>query len=140
MDTLIVAGKLESLSEVAEYIKAIAAKANLDKKRMYKLRLAVDEIATNIISYNPENSQQDEFIKLTSTIENGQLIVSIEDKGIYFDPLEKISYEIENIDKPVEEKPIGKLGIYLAIDGVDEFSYERKNDKNYNTLIVSIDT
>lgn len=139
MDTLTVAGKLESLSEIAEYIKAIAQKANLDKKQMYKLRLAVDEIATNIISYNPDFAD-DEFMRIMSHIDNGKLFVCIEDKGIYFDPYEKINIERENIDKPMEEKPIGNLGIYLAVDGVDEFIYERKNHKNYNTFIVNIES
>jgi len=138
MDTLTVAGKLESLNEIADYIKAIAAKANLEKKQMYKLRLAVDEIATNIISYNPENREEDEFITSTSIIENGKLVISIEDKGIYFDPREKINFETENIDKPIEERPIGKLGIYLAMDGVDDFTYERKDEKNYNILTVNL--
>jgi anti-sigma regulatory factor (Ser/Thr protein kinase) len=35
------------------------------------------------------------------------------------------------------ERPIGGLGIYLAVEGVDEFSYERDNNLNRLILVVN---
>jgi len=37
------------LGKIAQYVSAAAMAATLDKKASYRLRLAVDEIATNII-------------------------------------------------------------------------------------------
>ncbi len=42
-------GILDSLEPIRGYIKQAAAAANLEKKSTYRLILAVDEIATNII-------------------------------------------------------------------------------------------
>lgn len=138
MDALTVPGSLDSLKAISQYVKDAAQKASLDKKTTYKLRLAVDEIATNIISYNPDKDDHNIFMTISSRIDQEKLFIIIEDKGIYFDPHAKITSETNNIDKPINERPIGKLGIYLAVDGVDEFTYERKNNKNYNTFVVNL--
>lgn len=138
METLTVASNIKSLSEIAEYIKKNAQIANLDQKTAYKLRLAVDEIATNIIIHGFQEKGIEGNLTIYSKIENQQLIISLEDSGEYFDPREKIECETQNIDKPLEEKPIGNLGIYLAINGVDQFIYERKNDLNYNHFFINL--
>jgi anti-sigma regulatory factor (Ser/Thr protein kinase) len=36
----------------------------------------------------------------------------------------------------MEQRPIGGLGVFLAIRGVDSFLYERVNDRNRSTFIV----
>ncbi len=138
MKTLTLPGSLDSLSAIAQYVKDISTVANLDKKTTYKLRLAVDEIATNIIVHGYEGAGIEGKIKISGKIENEKLIITLQDTGEHFDPQEKVDVEIENLDKPIEEKPIGNLGIYLAIDGVDQFLYERKDDGNYNIFVVNL--
>ncbi|MGA9380780.1 MAG: ATP-binding protein, partial [Phormidium sp.] len=54
MEQLTVPGTLDSLSKISDYVLSAASAAGLDKKASYKLRLAVDEIATNVIVYGYE--------------------------------------------------------------------------------------
>jgi len=138
METLTLPGNLDSLSQIAEYVKQISEMANLDKKTAYKLRLAVDEIATNIVLHGYEESGKTGDISITGIIEDHQLIITLEDSGAYFDPYQQIGIESQNINKPINERPIGNLGIYLAVDGVDQFVYERKGDINCNIFIVKL--
>jgi anti-sigma regulatory factor (Ser/Thr protein kinase) len=138
METLTVQADLDSLTKIAQYVKQSSEIANLDKKTAYKLRLAVDEIATNIIIHGYQEAGKEGNISITEKIENQKLIITLEDTADYFDPQEQIIPESQNIDKPIEERPIGNLGIYLAIDGVDQFLYERKENINYNTFIVNL--
>ncbi|HEY9797793.1 MAG TPA: ATP-binding protein, partial [Leptolyngbyaceae cyanobacterium] len=56
MKNLTVAGTLDSLDAIAKYVMAVAAATGLDKKTSYNLRLAVDEIATNIIIHGYEEA------------------------------------------------------------------------------------
>jgi anti-sigma regulatory factor (Ser/Thr protein kinase) len=49
MKPMTVPATLDSLGAIAEYVLAAAASAGLDKRASYNLRLAVDEIVTNII-------------------------------------------------------------------------------------------
>jgi len=133
-EKLTVSATLDSLKTITEFVVNLAKSANLDKKKIYKLRLAIDELATNIISYAYTESNGE--IILESKISESSIEFKIKDYGVAFDPKTKLESEEETIDIPLEERQIGGLGIFLAFDGVDEFSYERIDDQNINTLII----
>ncbi|MDJ0687509.1 MAG: ATP-binding protein [Xenococcaceae cyanobacterium MO_188.B32] len=137
MEPLTVPGTLDSLGAIAKYVMAAASEASLDKKTSYKLRLAVDEIATNIIVYAYQQANYEGSVNLRAKIDEQSLTIYVEDTGVAFNPVEKIPLEKENLHKPLEERPIGGLGLYLAVDGVDKFFYERVGDRNRNIFVVN---
>lgn len=137
MESLKVSGKLESLSAIAQYVIAAAKKAELDKNASYKLRLAVDEIATNIITHGYEEAGREGYVEVAAKIDDRKLTICIEDTGIEYNPTQIEAVESEMLNKPLEERPIGGLGVYLAIDGVDKFLYEREGDRNRNIFVVN---
>ncbi len=133
---LIVAGKLENLSAIAKFILKVAKEANLDKKQTYKLRLAVDEIATNIIVHGYQEAGKSGKIVLFSELETDRLSIFLEDTGAIFDPTQQP--RPQNLNSPLDKREIGGLGVYLAIQGVDRFIYERIGNCNRTTFIVFI--
>lgn len=135
MEPLLVAGKLDSLKTIAEYVMTAAADAGLNEKSSYKLRLAVDEIATNIITYSCEETACEGDLTLKATFDDQFLTITIEDTGVSFDPTEQLAPS--DLDKPLENRQIGGLGIYLARESVDGFSYERVGNHNRSTFIMS---
>ena len=137
MESLKVSGKLESLSAIAQYVMAAAKTAGLDKKASYKLRLAVDEIATNIITHGYEEAGLEGEVQLQAKIDDKTLTLWIEDTGEAYDPTKKKTVAEEMLNRPLEERPIGGLGVYLAIEGVDKFIYERVGDRNRNIFVVN---
>lgn len=137
MEPLTVPGTLDSLSAIAQYVISAAAAAGLDKKASYNLRLAVDEIATNIITYGYEEGKQQGDVKLSADINEQTLTILIEDTAVAFDPFQKLGVEEQRVNLPIEERPIGGFGVYLAIKGVDKFMYERVGDRNRNIFIVN---
>lgn len=137
MQSLSVPGTLDSLKPIADFVLAAAAEIHLDKKAMYKLRLAVDEIATNIILHGYEEAGLTGTIQLSIAIDAQALAITLEDQAIPYDPFGTNLLEVEELHRPLAERRIGGLGVYLAIDGVDQFRYERIGDCNRNTLIVN---
>ena len=136
MDELRVTAKLDVLSSIGAFVLKAAENAGLDRRAAYRLRLAVDEMATNIIVHgNPLEHSGDDEIRLTSDMDDQRLTITLEDRGPAFNPLDHESPE-GHIDKPMEQRPIGGLGVFLAIRGVDSFSYDRVNDRNRSTFIV----
>jgi anti-sigma regulatory factor (Ser/Thr protein kinase) len=142
-DSLTVPATLDSLSVIANYVKQVGIWANLSKKQVAKLRLAVDEIATNIIEYGYKNSS-DNIINLFSKLDENQLILGIEDTGIPYNPNQQETPE--DLEKPLEERQMGGLGVYLAKINVDQLIYERVHlqnsslpEINRNTLIVNLE-
>jgi serine/threonine-protein kinase RsbW len=126
-----VAATLDSLGAIAEFVMAAAASAGLDKRASYHLRLAVDETATNIIVHGYTKAGLQGELKLSADIDDRSLTVSIEDTGVTFDPRQAAA---PDTDLPLEQRPIGGLGVYLAVKSVDEFLYERIGDRNRTTF------
>jgi anti-sigma regulatory factor (Ser/Thr protein kinase) len=137
MEPIIVPGHLDSLEPIARYVLQAAAEAGLDKKASYKLRLAIDEIATNIIVHGYTEASREGSLELQVEMNPSQLTICLEDTGATFDPLERVALEEATIHKPVATRPVGGLGIYLAVQGVDKFVYERTGDRNRNIFVVN---
>ena len=67
----------------------------------------------------------------TSQLNDSQLRIEIRDDGIPFDPL---AHPEPDTSIPLEEKPIGGLGILMARKSMDDISYERRDSENILTL------
>ncbi|MBM4324553.1 MAG: ATP-binding protein [Deltaproteobacteria bacterium] len=130
------AATLDSLGPVRDYLKSAAQTAGLDKKATYEVCLAVDEIATNIILHGYEEAGRSGVLDVHVDMGERQLTVTLEDDGEPFDPRQSKLPEDEDLLRPLEERPIGGLGLYLAFQGVDEFRYERAGGRNRNIFVV----
>lgn len=135
METLVVPGTLDSLSIIGKYVLEAAAAAGLDKKAAYRLRLAVDEITTNIASYGYAEAGHDGMIEVCAQIDAQSLTIVVEDTAIPFNPLELPTDDID-LDLPLDQRPIGGLGVFLALNGVDQFSYEYADQHNRNVFVM----
>lgn len=138
METLTLEGKLDSLGAISKYVMETAQSAGLDKKACYKLRLAVDEIATNIITHGYEEAGLEGKINLSSDLKESKLTICLEDTGSRYDPYEMVTVEAEELNKRLEERRMGGLGVYLAIQGVDQYFYKREGEKNRNIFVVNL--
>ncbi|MBE2201334.1 MAG: anti-sigma regulatory factor [Anaerolinea sp.] len=135
MNSLTIPGKLESLQSVAEYVLQAAHSAGLDYKTSYRLRLAVDEIATNIIIHGYQNHKTTGTLTMCAEMDDEYLTIYLEDDGANYDPSEALPPD--HIQGPVEERTIGGLGIFLALWGVDQFNYKRLRRSNRSTFKVN---
>jgi anti-sigma regulatory factor (Ser/Thr protein kinase) len=135
MEPLTVPGTLDSLSMIGKYVLNAAATAGLDKKASYRLRLAVDEIATNIITHGYEEANLEGVLHLRAYIDETALAIVVEDNGAAYIP-GQVSKR-NDLHLPLEERQIGGLGVYLAIQGVDKFHYERLDTLNRHTFVVN---
>ena len=131
------AGTLDSLGLIRTYVTSAAQSAGLDNKATYKLCLAVDEIATNIIVHGYEEAGRSGVVDLQVTMDSTKLTVIIEDDGAPFDPRQSDLPSVDDLSTPLEDRRIGGLGVFLAFDGVDEFTYERSGERNRNVFVVN---
>jgi len=129
---------LDSLAELRRFARDAAAAAGVDEAKSYQLQLAVDEIATNIISYGYGDAGASSLVTVGSEVRDGRLIVTLEDTAPAFDPRGKSLPEAEELERPLEERGIGGLGIFLAVNGVDRFDYRREGGRNLNIFEVGV--
>ena len=69
MKTLTLPAQLSSLKTIGQFIIAVCQEAGISSKRAYKLRLAVDELVTNIIVYGFANSTTESTLEINAEIE-----------------------------------------------------------------------
>lgn len=134
MDRLTMPGTLDSLEAISNYAMRAAAAANLDQKATYRLRLAIDEVATNIVVHGYEEAGLQGSIDIWAEIDDTDLRIVLEDVAMPFDPRQ--ASPPKDIDSPLEERQIGGLGIFLALRSVDELIFERIGDHNRNTFVM----
>jgi anti-sigma regulatory factor (Ser/Thr protein kinase) len=135
MEPLTVPGTLDSLQVIAEYVAAATTAAGLDERASYRLRLAVDEITTNIITHGYTGANLKGTLHLRVDIDRETLIISIEDSGAAYAPLQHL--HPDDLDLPLEQRQPGGMGVYLAVWSVDEFLYQRVGNRNRHILIMN---
>jgi serine/threonine-protein kinase RsbW len=136
MDALTVPAQLDQLAAMRRYVQAAGAEAGLGEEASYNLALAVDELATNIILHGYQEQGRSGDITLNAMTEADDLKLVLEDRGAAFDPSTRPLPSEEELSKPLEERRIGGLGIFLAMHSVDDYHYERTGDINRNILTV----
>ena len=87
--------------------------------------------------YLENGNENGEFNVIVEKTEN-ELLTIIEDSAVQYNPLEHVLPTEQDLSTPLEERPIGGLGVMIARQSVDEFKYEFTNNKNRNIFIVKI--
>lgn len=134
MKPLVLPGRLDALEQVADYVHAAAAEAGFDQKTAYRLHLAVDEVATNTVTHAYEEKGIEGNLYLEAEITAQELRLHLEDDGIAYDPTQKS--DPSDLDRPLEERKVGGLGIFLAKRNVDALLYERRGARNRMTFVL----
>ena len=127
--SLVMRNDIEQIPTLAEWIDTLGLPQELNMP----INLALEETVTNVMLYAyPGKSGQ---VLVEADTSPGQVIFTISDSGIAFDPTQQ---KEPDITQGVEERPIGGLGIFLVRQIMDEIRYERKEDKNVLTLVKKL--
>ncbi len=118
--------------DILNYLMSSEIVRGFSEDLQFKIRLCAEEIVDNIISYAYDD---DGFIELLIHFEDGVFTMTFKDIGIEFNPLAKPD---PNVDLPVEERPVGGLGIFLCKQMMDEVSYEYKDNMNILSLSIKV--
>lgn len=128
--------RLSGVQIMNEQLAKMCIEWEISKDVAFSMNLALEEIVTNIINHG-YSGKEDCDITIRFTLETKNLRVQIKDGAPEFNPLEVA--EPEDLDKPLEERNIGGLGIHLVKKFTDNFSYRRNNNKNITTLLKSLE-
>ncbi|WP_108646299.1 ATP-binding protein [Polynucleobacter rarus] len=127
-----VQGKLEKLLNINQWLDNLADQGDLSKSSLFAMKLCCEETFMNIVmhSYQPENlvvQEEDKVVNLAVKKSTEDIILSIEDNGFPFNPLEK---EEKIIPTDLKDVQIGGLGISLMKKFSKSIHYEPKNTGN----------
>jgi anti-sigma regulatory factor (Ser/Thr protein kinase) len=134
MNSITVPATLESLEVLAGFVLEAAGAAGLGPDATYRLRLAAEEFATNIILHAYPAATPG-TIEMHAQMDERTLTVRIEDMGVPFDPRQ--FPPPSDLHLPPEQRRPGGLGVYLALQSVDRYGYERVGERNRSVLVMN---
>jgi len=134
-DSIELVADKSALEKARVFVLGHAERMQLPEMKVFKLELALEELLVNVVNYA---YQEDTGKTLTvgCVQEAACMVVCITDVGRPFNPLMKDAPEL---DKSIEEREIGGLGIFLTRQMVDDFKYERTDGKNISTFKLSLE-
>jgi anti-sigma regulatory factor (Ser/Thr protein kinase) len=124
---IIIRNDIRELERIREFIESHGNQWDLSAKNIFSLNLVLEELITNIIFYGFDDDQVHD-ITISIDLQDDMLRLRIEDDGKPFDPFSVDTPE--DLDKSLEERKIGGLGIYFVREIMDTYSYERTGNKN----------
>jgi len=133
MESLKVPGTLQEIEPVINYAVTAAHEAGFDDHELHRIRLAVDELATNIVLHGYEEAGLSGELQISAQYDEEQLVITLEDTGEGYDPRHTPPPDLTS---PVEKRPLGGLGVYLALWALDQFDYEQQKNRNRSILVV----
>ena len=124
---------LSSLERLQTFIEEWGSREGLSSETKNQINLLLEEIIVNIINYAYKDPSGQVFsIDIKTTPK--EILFCISDSGIPFNPLDA---EDPDLCSGVEDRPVGGLGIFFVKQFTTHAAYERRDNKNYLTLIVS---
>lgn len=115
----------KELNNVISYLDDYLNENNISKKIVNQLELVIEELFVNICNYAYEGKSG--YFKISLENNDNKIIITLEDEGIKFNPLEK---EEPDTTLSIEERNVGGLGILLAKKNLDNIKYRREDNKN----------
>lgn len=135
---------MESWDLLMDFIADQSAQHLSQGKQVYGMRLAGEEILSNMIRESKESASGKAEVRIWissrigSTCDKTYFEVLLEDNGPHFNPKLEIPREI-GATTPILERPVGGLGLFLVQQSVDEASYQWVGQRNRYRLRMYLD-
>ncbi len=124
------AAEYGSLETVGSWIHDLSRAAGLDEGTAGEIELAVGEATTNIIKHGLGKDPEARF-HFFGWAWPGTVEVLLVDSGPAFDPT---SAPPPPLDLPLEERPVGGLGIHMMKNFMDDVKWRRVEGRNHLRL------
>jgi serine/threonine-protein kinase RsbW len=123
---LVLKNAISEIRVLSNTVKEFCEENSLSGEVTHDIQLALEEIFSNIVFYG-FHDQDEHQIAVSLSLRDNTLVLEIKDDGIPFNPLESKTPDLE---RPIEERETGGMGIYIARVLMDEIEYFRKQNKN----------
>jgi serine/threonine-protein kinase RsbW len=128
---LTITADVSFLVVIRRFVELAAANLGLPERAVEDVVHAADELAANVILHG--YAGRPGHIALRCWVAAGALHISLRDQAPAFDPTTRPD---PNLDVPLEERPIGGLGIFLSRKMLDDLRYQRlPTGENELTLV-----
>ena len=123
--------KLENLSAIRRFVRERATALGVDPDIVPDVLLAVDEAATNVVLHGYQGREG--VVEIEVLREGDALVIRLRDEAEPFDPT---SLPPPDLAAPLEERALGKMGVYLVRRVMDEMSHRTTLQRGNELTLV----
>ena len=121
----------DEMARLARAVDDFGRAEQWSEQMSYHIKLALEEVVMNIISYAYDDGEPHEFeVRLKS--DSYGVVIDVIDDGQPFDPLQETAEP--DVEATLEARNIGGLGVHFVKTLMDHVEYRRENDCNRLTL------
>lgn len=115
-----------NLSAATAFLHDCWESLSLPEELLFPFELALEEVFMNVVMHGG-SEQGPSTVWLELERADGRLNLSLSDNGPAFDPL---ALPTPDLDAPLEERPVGGLGVHLVREMMDGVSYAHCDGRN----------
>jgi anti-sigma regulatory factor (Ser/Thr protein kinase) len=123
---LTVRNDVAELVRLNSFLEQFWAEHRLPEDIAGDVTLALEEVFLNVVNHGYTDAAEHDIV-VRLALEEGCVALTVEDDGVPFNPLKAPA---PDIDKPLEERGIGGLGIHLVRQVMDGIEYARAGGRN----------
>ncbi len=134
MQSATVPASMEYLHQVMSLTEEILRQAGCGEDDERLIGISVEEIFTNIASYaygEGEGQIQLEFEIRRTEEKNREAVIRFRDQGFPYNPFKR---EDPDLSLPIQQRPVGGLGVYMVKKFMDQADYQYEDGCNVTTL------
>ena len=123
------------MRQVDAFVAAFVSEQGIAADDAARILILLEELLTNLVKYGYPDRAEPGGAEIALALNGSRLEIEFIDDGCAFDPL---AGPTPNLDEPLEERPVGGLGLHLLRSLTDVVRYERRNNKNVIRLSRSV--
>jgi serine/threonine-protein kinase RsbW len=112
------------LSKIGELATKAGRAAGFNEVEINDINLAVSEVCTNTITHGLKNDPKRTF-QIVIQWDDGEIEIFVHEAGEPFNPVDLSDPDLE---APLEDRPVGGLGIYILRQLMDEADFRVGRD------------
>jgi serine phosphatase RsbU (regulator of sigma subunit)/anti-sigma regulatory factor (Ser/Thr protein kinase) len=136
MDTdtirLSIGNALGEVSKVIDALQNELSRRRLPPPLIHVAETVADELLSNVIRHGYRDDQY-HTIEIAIAVREDELTLQVSDDGIPFDPCGRPA---PDLSRPIEERPVGGLGIHLVRELAADCHYARVDGRNQVTVTL----
>jgi serine/threonine-protein kinase RsbW len=136
-DSRVYLARMRMLHNALAFVAEFAAATNLSERDLLRLQLVIEELFTNTIMHG-YGKECDEPIEIALHAAPGQVTVRYEDEAATYDPARTLAEAQEQLQGPLEQRPVGHLGVHLVAAIVDDMRHTRVGQRNRLHIVMRV--
>ena len=117
----------ERLADVAGAIEELGARERWSPDFQFRMNLVLEEMTLNVMTHGRAGGARE--LEVVVICDADSVSIEIVDDGPRFDPLSEAP--LPDTDAPLDQRPVGGLGVHLVREMMDEIDYRYEDGRNH---------